>query len=284
MRRYFLVSIAIASLAVTAGCDRMRNTDKQVQDAIEDVNAIDGTGLSDVMLTVADPAEAVSYFQRTLKENPNRIDLHRGLALSLLRAKRHTEAVTAWQKVTTLPGATTADREALADAQIRAGNWKGAEATLNSIPPTHETFRRYKLEALVADNNKDWKRADSFYEIAAGLTTTPASVLNNWGFSKLTRGDAKGAERLFTEALRNDPTLFTAKNNLVLARGAQRRYDLPVVQMTQIERAQLLHTAALAAIKRGDVATGRSLLEEAIETHPQHFEAASRALAALDGA
>jgi hypothetical protein len=43
-----------------------------------------------------------------------------------------------------------------------------------------------------------------------------------------------------------------------------------------------LHTMALSAIKQGDVETGKGLLRDAIETHPQHFEAASRALAALE--
>ena len=153
---------------------------------------------------------------------------------------------------------------------------------LNSIPPTHETFARYRLEAMVADSKEQWKRADSFYEIAVGLTTTPAAVMNNWGYSKLTRGDYPEAERLFAEAIRQDNTLFTAKNNLVMARAAQRDYTLPVMPMEQSERAQLLHTMALSAIKRGDVATGKGLLREAIDTHPQHFEAAVRSLRALE--
>ncbi|MGR3343970.1 MAG: tetratricopeptide repeat protein, partial [Paracoccaceae bacterium] len=38
----------------------------------------------------------------------------------------------------------------------------------------------------------------------------------------------------------------------------------------------------LAAIKRGDVITGKGLLVQAIETHPQHFEAAVRSLQALE--
>lgn len=76
--------------------------------------------------------------------------------------------------------------------------------------------------------------------------------------------------------------MFTAKNNLVLARGAQRKYDLPLIPMTQIERAQLLHTLGLSAIKQGDISTGKGLLKEAIETNPQHFEAAVRSLDALE--
>jgi Flp pilus assembly protein TadD len=135
---------------------------------------------------------------------------------------------------------------------------------------------------MVADSNQEWDRADSFYETAVGLTTTPAGVLNNWGYSKLTRGDYEAAERLFMEAIRYDPDLFTAKNNLVLARASRGQYTLPLVEMTQIERAQLLHTMALAAIRRGDIDIGRGLLEDAIDTHPQHFEAAVQALRTLE--
>ena len=206
----------------------------------------------------------------------------RGLATSQVRASRATEAVSAWRAVTALPDATPDDTVELADALIRNNQWDEADTTLDSVPPTHETFKRYRLEAMVADSNEEWDKADSFYETAVGLTTTPASVLNNWGYSKLTRGDYPGAERLFTDALRYEPGLFTAKNNLVLARGAQRQYTLPVIAMTQIERAQLLYTLALTAIKQNDVTIGKGLLQDAIDTHPQYFEEAVRSLEALE--
>jgi Flp pilus assembly protein TadD len=257
-------------------------SDAQVERAVKDVNVIDESNLSDIMLTVGDPDEAVAYFTKTLSQNPERVDLKRSLAKSLVRANKPTEAGTLWAQVIASPEGTNDDRVSYAEALIRSNNWDGAKAELNKIPPTHETFDRYRLEAMVADSEKNWKKADSFYEIAAGLTTKPAGVLNNWGYSKLTRGDFKGAERLFTEALTYDPTMFTAKNNLVLARSAQRNYDLPVVEMSQSERAELLYTMALAAIKQGDVSVGKGLLTQAVETHPQHFEAAARSLAALD--
>lgn len=256
--------------------------DETVERAFQDVNVIDESNLNEVMLTVADPNEAVAYFARTSREHPDRIDLQRGLAASLIRARRMTEGAAAYRKVVAMTGAGNADRVNYADALIRTGDWTSAKATLDAIPPTYETFRRYRLEAIVADSRKDWARADSFYETALGLTTQPASVMNNWGYSKLSRGDFRTAERLFGDAIRNDPSLFTAKNNLVLARAAQRNYALPVVPMTQIERAQLLHTMALSAIKQGDVETGKGLLRDAIETHPRHFEAAVRALRALE--
>ena len=282
MRQIFLVSACLAGGLFLSACeDKDAST---VERAFQDVNVVDETDLNDVMLTAADPNEAVDYFARTLQGNADRIDLQRGMAKSLVRAKRNVEAAATWKKVTSMEGATNDDMVDLADALIRNGDWEAARTALDKVPPTHETFKRYRLEAMVADANKDWKRADSFYEIAVSLTTRPAGVMNNWGYSKLTRGDYAEAERLFGEAIRQDQALFTAKNNLVLARGAQRNYNLPVIPMGQIERSQLLHTMALAAIKQGDVSTGEGLLREAISTHPQHFEEAVRSLRALEGA
>ena len=282
MRRITLALLPMAVLI--SGCEAVEQLQggSEVERAMKAVNVVDETNLNEVMLTVADPNEAVDYFRRSLADEPDRLDFQRGLAQSLIRAKRSREALAAWQIVVKHEDATNDDGVDLADAYIRNGDWQDAEAALNAVPPTHETFKRYRLEAMVADSKQQWDRADSFYETAVGLTSKPSSVLNNWGYSKLTRGDFAEAESLFIDAIRQDPTLFTAKNNLVLARGAQRKYDLPIVEMSQIERAQLLHTLGLTAIKQGDITTGRGLLREAIDTHPQHFEAAVRSLRALE--
>ena len=280
MRHSVFAALCLGGTAFLSACNG--SSDAQVQRAVKDVNVIDESNLNDIMLTVGDPDEAVAYFQGALQKDPGRVDLMRGLAKSLARADKPTEAAQVWDQIGQTPEGTLDDKVMLADALIRSNQWDKAKAVLNTIPPTHETYDRYRLEAMVADSEKNWKKADSFYEIASGLTTKPASVLNNWGFSKLTRGDDAGAEKLFTEALKYDPTMFTAKNNLILARGAQRKYDLPVVEMTQNERAQLLYTLALTAIKQNDVTVGKGLLQNAIDTSPTYFEAAVRSLAALD--
>ncbi|GAD54587.1 tetratricopeptide repeat protein [Limimaricola cinnabarinus] len=270
---------ALAALFLV-GCG---TPDGEVDRAVSDLREARDADLNEIMLTVADPVESVAYFQRLATETPDAIEIQRGLATSLVRAKRGPEGVAAWRRVTAHPQSGPADGVELADALIRTNDWDGAEKVLDGVPPTFETFQRYRLEAMVADSNQEWARADSFYETAVGLTTTPAGALNNWGYSKLTRGDYRGAERLFTDALRQEPGLFTAKNNLVLARGAQRNYQLPVIPLSQTERAQLLYTLALTAIKQSDVTIGRGLLREAVDTHPQHFEEAARALRALEG-
>jgi len=279
MRHSIFLSLCVATLTLSACA---KSTEEQIQEAIADINASDAANLNQIMMSMGDPNDAVQHFTAALATNPDSIELQRGLAVSLVRATRVPEGITAWNTVVAHPDATNEDRVELAGAYIRASEWDNAAATLNTVPPTYETFKRYRFEAMVADSRQKWEKADSFYQTAAGLTTRPASVYNNWGFSKLTRGDYRGAERLFGDALRHDPTLFTAKNNLVLARGAQRNYALPVVDMNQVERAQLLYTLALAAIKQNDVSIGKSLLADAIETHPRHFEEAVRALQALE--
>ena len=280
MRHPILTILCLGGAVALSACNK--TSDADVQRAVKAVNVIDESNLNDIMLTVGDPNEAVAYFQKASTENPDRIDLKRGLAKSLVRAQRPTEAIGVLDQITATPEGTDDDRVELAEALIRANEWDRAKAELNKVPPTHETYQRYRLEAMVADSSKDWKKADSFYETAAGLSTKPAGVLNNWGFSKLSRNDFAGAEKLFLEAITYDPNLFTTKNNLVLARGAQRKYDLPVIKMTQEERAQLLYTLALAAVKQGDVSVGKGLLQQAVDTSPQHFEAAVNSLKALD--
>lgn len=281
MRHRVLTVLCLTGTVFLAACQP--SADAASKRALASIDEVDQASLANIMLTMGDPAEAVAYFTKASAEKPDDLNLKRGLAKSLIRAGQPADAARVLTEVTALPEATSEDRVNLAEALIRTNDWTRAKAELDRVPPTYETYDRYRLEAMVADSSKDWKKADSFYEIASGLTPKPASVLNNWGFSKLTRKDYSGAERLFTEALTFDSGLFTAKNNLILARGAQRKYDLPVITMTQTERAELIYTLALTAIKQGDIAVGKGLLQDAIETHPQYFEAAERSLQALEG-
>ena len=101
--RYSVIGAALAALALS-GC--LNSGGGDVSRSFDGVNVIDENNLSDIMLTVADPNEAVAYFRRSSTEEPKRLDLKRGLAMSLVRAGKPAEAVPVWRKVTSHKDAT----------------------------------------------------------------------------------------------------------------------------------------------------------------------------------
>lgn len=88
---------------------------------------------------------------------------------------------------------------------------------------------------------------------------------------------------MFERALSYDGRLFSAKNNLAIARGLQRNYQLPAVPMTETEQAIILNNLGLIALRRGDTKIAKGLFAAAVDVHPRHYEAAAAKLAALDG-
>lgn len=273
-----LWAIGLLSTSLVMGCEAL-SPGKPTLDGELDV--LEATQQTDIMLTLAEPQEAANYFRRKLAEKPGDEKFTRGLAISLNRANKPQEAALVYKRLTDAGTATSEDRLQYSETLIKTGAIADAEEQLKAIPPTVETYKRYLLEAIVADNNKDWKRADSFYETARGLTAKPAPVLNNWGMSKLARGDFEAASNYFQEAITFDPEMFSAKNNLVTARARKKNYRLPVIPMSELEEAQLLYNSGIIAVRQGDVDVAKGLFELAVETHPQHFEEAAVALNSL---
>jgi len=281
LRTPHLSMVAVLATLVVAGCGVSEEELEAVQ-SLDSLNVIDEHNLNALMLNFADPNQAVAYFQRSLSEEPDRAEFQRGLALSLSRADRPAEAVLAFKNLKEKGNAQPNDQLKYAESHIQLGEWKKAEVELDVVPPTIETYDRFRLEAMIADNNREWTRADSYYEQAREKTTRPAHILNNWGISKLARGDRTSAEELFTRSISYDRKLFSAKNNLAISRATRRVYELPLVPLTTVESAELLHNIALQAIRNGDVDIGRGLLEQAIERHPQFFADAVNKLEALN--
>ena len=79
MRHVFLVSACLAGAVALSACGK-QDGEETVERAFQDVNVIDDANLNDVMLTVGDPNEAVTYFKRVTSEQPNNIEFQRGLA------------------------------------------------------------------------------------------------------------------------------------------------------------------------------------------------------------
>ncbi|MEM9050006.1 MAG: tetratricopeptide repeat protein [Pseudomonadota bacterium] len=273
------ISATLLGITLLAGCDESSQTVEE--DAVDPINVIDASNLNELMLTVANPDDAVSYFRNALAEDPERLEFRRGYARSLARAGEHAEATLVYRLLVEDGLANTDDRIGYAESLGRANAWDEVERQLAVLPDMPESYRMNMLRAMAADQRSDWPTADRYYEAARRLTPRPANVMNNWGVSKMSRGDFVAAETALFEAVTYDPKLFSAKNNLVISRGLQGKFKLPVIPMTEVERAQLLHNLAVIALRQGKENIGLGLLEEAVATHPQHFDAAITKLEAL---
>lgn len=268
-----------AAVGLLAACEA---PPKPGEDQPAVLNAIDQTNLNEIMLTAANPEDAAEYFRRSLANDPDRADLKRGYAISLVRSKRFPEARLAYQSLVESGQATANDRIEYAHVLARVGDWDGVEQQVNAVPIGNYTYRYRIIEAALADAREDWATADAAYEAARQLSTEPAKVLNNWGWSHFARGNYKEAEKLFEQAILYDPSLFAAKNNLAMVYGRQRQYRLPIVTMTEEEKAVVYYNLAIQALENGDQNAARGLLTQAVEIHPRHYAAAADRLAALE--
>ena len=98
----------------------------------------------------------------------------------------------------------------------------------------------------------------------------------------MSRGDHTRAEKTFERSLSFNSRLFSAKNNLAIVRGLQGNFQLPVVPMTEKEKAIILNNLGLIALRKGEKRIAKGLFAAAVDTHPQHYGAAADRLAALE--
>jgi hypothetical protein len=68
----------------------------------------------------------------------------------------------------------------------------------------------------------------------------------------------------------------------VIARGLQRDYRLPLVPLSDEERAILLNNLGIIAMRQGDERIARGLFAAAVDAHPQYYAGAADKLAVLE--
>lgn len=268
----------LSAVAVLAACTQtMEEREQKIPK-----NVIDAAKLSDLLLTAGDPEESVKYFQSALAKEPDRADFRRGLAVSLSRSKRYPEAARVYQEMIALNQAEPEDNLEYALVSARLDKWTDTQALISQLPAGYNSARRHMAEGMLADHQKDWAAADAAYARAETLTTNPANVLNNWGVSLMSRGDFSSAASTFERALSFNSRLFNAKNNLAIARGLQGNFRLPVVPMTETEKAIILNNLGLIAIRKNERRIAKGLFAAAVDVHPQHYPEAADRLAALE--
>jgi len=198
-------ALALCGAIALAGCEAMNTKGNPTLDG--DVNVIDATEL-----------------REALRKNPKRIDFERGLAQSLVRARRYDEASPVYKKLVAKPQSTSDDRIAYADALMRSGNLDEAKVELDAVGQNKKA-EEYFLEAISIDPNmfsakNNLVRSRGIrknYElpIMRMSETEEAQLLHNLGIIATNNGDYDIARGLFEMAVDTHPRHFKeAANNL----------------------------------------------------------------------
>jgi len=131
------------------------------------------------------------------------------------------------------------------------------------------------------DLRREWHQAAKSYTQALVIDPNSAMILNNRGFSMLMQGRISEALADLGEALRQDPTLRPARENLRLALAWDGKYALALAGAEDGGLARALNNVGYVALLRGDQDNAESLLLRAIEVDPAYNAAAARNLAYL---
>jgi Flp pilus assembly protein TadD len=164
-------------------------------------------------------------------------------------------------------------------ALLQAGGDEAARDLLvRAVNADPSLWRSWNGLALLHDRQHEWVQADAGYRSAADANPEAAEVFNNWGYSLLQRGDRDAAIAYFQQALRIDPALEAAGNNLVLAMALQGQYERALAASPAAGLPVALNNVGFAAIVRGDYDSAETYLVRAVQASPRYFERASENL------
>lgn len=155
------------------------------------------------------------------------------------------------------------------------GQPDAAIAALNAaVALDPNSWRSWNGLGAEYDRRRDWQKADMAYANALAHSARSPQILNNRGFSYLSRGEPDKAIADFVAALDARPDMQVARNNLRLAIAMKGDYRRAVAGISRDPAADL-NNAGFAAILRGDYAHARSLLGEAIKARNEYYALAA---------
>jgi len=192
--------------------------------------------------------------------------------------------------------AATAFRELVTSQEVKARALQGEGIALSLADGASESGY-VSLQAAVAqdpslarawnalgyyhDLRREWQEAAESYTRALVIDPNSAMILNNRGFSMLMQGRIKEAVADLGEALRQDPALRPARENLRLALAWDGDYALALAGAEDGGLARALNNVGYVALLRGDQDSAEALFLRAIEADPAFNTTAARNLAYL---
>lgn len=155
----------------------------------------------------------------------------------------------------------------LGRAQLASGQTAAAETSLTEAVKANEANAvAWNARGVLWDAEGRHIEAQEAFRRALAVSPADAKVLNNWGLSLLSAGDARGAVKRLTEAASYDEENDAVKLNLALAqyfRGAPGDYGRAKTGLeTFLSKAQAAEFMKTFAAMKARVRAGESTMAE----------------------
>lgn len=165
--------------------------------------------------------EALALLRPRLKGDTSDFEEYLFMSNMLMSAGRGTEAVEAARKALALasaedPAQTTNALIMLSSAQERAGDTRGAEATLRQVlaKDSNNPTALNNLGYFLTEHDQKLEEAREMIERAVRAEPQNASFLDSFGWVYYKLGKLKEAERYLSDAARRNPTSATIQEHL----------------------------------------------------------------------
>jgi Flp pilus assembly protein TadD len=139
--------------------------------------------------------------------------------------------------------------------------------------------RAYNGLGVIADLNGEHERARALYQASLAIRAGSAEVLNNLGYSHYLQEEWPAAERLFRQALQQDPKFSLAWRNLGLLYTRQQRYDAALGAFEQImESAEAHNDIGYICLLDGRYRLAETYFNKALTLSPVYYKKAQENL------
>lgn len=157
----------------------------------------------------------------------------------------------------------------------------GFENLQQAVERDSTLWRAWNALGYYYDIEQDWAAAAESYGTALEGNPKSALIYNNRGFSMLMQRRLEEATDDFNRALRMDPDLDVARENLRLALAWEGKYILAMSGAEERDMPRILNNVGFIALMRGDYTNAEAYLLRAMESDPSYNQAAARNLAYL---
>jgi Flp pilus assembly protein TadD len=263
----------VCSVLAIAACNMPGTPEHEHEQSLMEFQAdADHVNIADAQadFTAGHYISARDRFARLVAGDPTNMKAKLGLAESLLALNDYTNALGAFKLLGDDPAYRAASLQGQGLALMALGQVDAAGAVLlEAAKADPGSWRSWNALGQYYDAKQQWAFARTSYDNALAASSAGAPVvLNNVGMSLMLQKKYAEAGSRFEAALKIEPGLVAARNNLRLALSWQGRYEDAAANPGRDEVASILNNVGYIALLRGDYVQARIYLLKATEVSP----------------